>query len=308
MTGNDQAYVAGFACLVGRPNAGKSTLTNALVGSKVAITSSKPQTTRHTIRGIVTTEHSQVVLVDTPGLHKPRTLLGQRLNDLVRETLLEVDVIGFCLPADQRIGPGDQYIAAELAELRRGRRTPVVALATKSDKVDRQRLAEHLIAIDQLGDWSDIVPCSATRGDQVSDVAAVLASHLPPSPGPLYPEDQLTDEPDIVMIAELVREAALEGVRDELPHSLAVVVEEIVPREGRTDDKPLLDVRVNVFVERDSQKAIVIGRGGSRLREVGTNARAGIEQLLGQRVHLDLHVKVAKDWQRDPKQLGRLGF
>jgi GTP-binding protein Era len=308
MTENDQAYVAGFACLVGRPNAGKSTLTNALVGSKVAITSSKPQTTRHTIRGIVTTEHSQVVLVDTPGLHKPRTLLGQRLNDLVRETLLEVDVIGFCLPADQRIGPGDQYIAAELAELRRGRRTPVVALATKSDKVDRQRLAEHLIAIDQLGDWSDIVPCSATRGDQVSDVAAVLASHLPPSPGPLYPEDQLTDEPDIVMIAELVREAALEGVRDELPHSLAVVVEEIVPREGRTDDKPLLDVRVNVFVERDSQKAIVIGRGGSRLREVGTNARAGIEQLLGQRVHLDLHVKVAKDWQRDPKQLGRLGF
>jgi GTPase len=248
------------------------------------------------------------VLVDTPGLHKPRTLLGQRLNDLVRETLLEVDVIGFCLPADQRIGPGDQYIAAELAELRRGRRTPVVALATKSDKVDRQRLAEHLIAIDQLGDWSDIVPCSATRGDQVSDVAAVLASHLPPSPGPLYPEDQLTDEPDIVMIAELVREAALEGVRDELPHSLAVVVEEIVPREGRTDDKPLLDVRVNVFVERDSQKAIVIGRGGSRLREVGTNARAGIEELLGQRVHLDLHVKVAKDWQRDPKQLGRLGF
>ena len=308
MTEHDQQYVAGFACLVGRPNAGKSTLTNALVGTKVAITSSKPQTTRHTLRGIVTTDTSQLLLVDTPGLHKPRTLLGQRLNDLVRETLLEVDVIGFCLPADQRIGPGDQYIAAELAELKRGKRTPVVALATKSDKVDRQRLAEHLIAIDQLGDWADIVPCSATRGDQVTDVSAVLSSHLPPSPGPLYPDGQLTDEPELVMIAELVREAALEGVRDELPHSLAVVVEEIVPREGRPDDKPLLDVRVNVFVERDSQKAIVIGRGGSRLREVGTNARAGIEELLGQRVHLDLHVKVAKDWQRDPKQLGRLGF
>ena len=190
----------------------------------------------------------------------------------------------------------------------RGRRTPVVALATKSDTVDRQRLAEHLIAIDRLGDWADIVPCSATRGDQVSDVASVLASHLPPSPGPLYPDGVLTDEPELVMIAELVREAALEGVRDELPHSLAVVVEEIVPREGRSADKPLLDVRVNVFVERDSQKAIVIGRGGSRLREVGTNARGGIEALLGQRVHLDLHVKVAKDWQRDPKQLGRLGF
>ena len=308
MSDEQRQYVAGFACLVGRPNAGKSTLTNALVGSKVAITSSKPQTTRHTIRGIVSSDHSQLILVDTPGLHKPRTLLGQRLNDLVRDTLMEVDVIGFCLPADQRIGPGDQFIARELAELRRGRRTPVVALATKSDTVDRQRLAEHLIAIDQLGDWADIVPCSATRGDQVSVVGEVLASHLPPSPGPLYPDDQLTDEPELVMIAELVREAALEGVRDELPHSLAVVVEEIVPREGRPEGKPLLDVRVNVFVERDSQKAIVIGRGGSRLREVGTNARAGIEELLGQRVHLDLHVKVAKDWQRDPKQLGRLGF
>ena len=308
MSEHGQGYLAGFACLIGRPNAGKSTLTNALVGSKVAITSSKPQTTRHTIRGIVTGPNSQLILVDTPGLHKPRTLLGQRLNDLVRETLLEVDVIGFCLPADQRIGPGDQFIARELAELKRGRNTPVVALATKSDKVDRKRMAEHLIAIDQLGDWAAIVPCSATRGDQVEEVASVLAEHLPPSPGPLYPDDVLTDEPELVMIAELVREAALEGVRDELPHSLAVVVEEIVPREGRTSGKPLLDVRVNVFVERDSQKAIVIGRGGSRLREVGTNARAGIEELLGQRVHLDLHVKVAKDWQRDPKQLGRLGF
>ena len=308
MSEQEQQYLAGFACLIGRPNAGKSTLTNALVGTKVAITSSKPQTTRHTIRGIVTTEQSQLILVDTPGLHKPRTLLGQRLNDLVRETLLEVDVIGFCLPSDQRIGPGDQYIAAELAELKRGKSTPVVAIATKSDAVDRRRLAEHLIAIDRLGDWSDIVPCSATRGDQVEDVAGVLAGHLPPSPGPLYPDGQLTDEPELIMIAELVREAALEGVRDELPHSLAVVVEEIVPREGRGEDNRLLDVRVNVFVERDSQKAIVIGRGGSRLREVGTNARHGIEALLGERVHLDLHVKVAKDWQRDPKQLGRLGF
>ena len=301
-------YVAGFACLIGRPNAGKSTLTNALVGEKVAITSSKPQTTRHTIRGIVTGPHSQLILVDTPGLHKPRTLLGERLNDLVRETLFDVDVIGFCLPADQRVGPGDQFIANELAELRRAKKTPVVAIATKIDRVDRKRLAEHLIAIDQLGDWADIVPCSATKHEQVDTVAAVLSSHLPPAPGPLYPEGVLTDEPEIVMIAELVREAALEGVRDELPHSLAVVVEEIVPREDRPDGKPMSDVRVNVYVERDSQKAIIIGRGGSRLREVGTNARMGIEKLLGQRVHLDLHVKVAKDWQRDPKQLQRLGF
>ena len=300
-------FRAGFACLVGRPNAGKSTLTNALVGQKVAITSSKPQTTRHTIRGVANTEQGQLILVDTPGLHKPRTLLGQRLNDLVRETLLEVDVIGFCLPADQRPGPGDQFIAAELAELQRSRRRPVVALVTKSDKVDRQRLAEHLIAVDQLGSWDAIIPCSATSGDQVGEVAEVLVSYLPESP-PLYPEGHLTDEPEAVMIAELVREAALEGVRDELPHSLAVVVEEMVPREDRPEDSPLLDVRVNVFVERPSQKAIVIGRGGSRLREVGTQARTQIEALIGQRVYLDLHVKVAKDWQRDPKQLQRLGF
>jgi len=302
-----QEFRAGFACLVGRPNAGKSSLTNALVGQKVAIISSKPQTTRHTIRGIATSETAQLILVDTPGLHKPRTLLGQRLNDLVRETLLEVDVIGFCLPADQRVGPGDAFIARELTELQLAKRRPVVAIATKIDLVDKARLAEHLIAIDQLGDWADIIPCSAVRGDQVSEVASVLSSYLPVSPM-LYPEGVLTDEPNIIMIAELVREAALEGVRDEMPHSLAVVVDEMLPREGRPEGSPLLDIRVNVFVERSSQKAIIIGRGGSRLRDVGTNARIAIEALLGQRVYLDLHVKIAKDWQRDPKQLQRLGF
>ena len=302
-----QEFRAGFACLVGRPNAGKSTLTNALVGHKVAITSSKPQTTRHTIRGIATSGTAQLVLVDTPGLHKPRTLLGQRLNDLVRQTLLEVDAIGFCLPADQRIGPGDTYIARELTELQLAKRRPVVAIATKIDRVDKQRLAEHLIAIDQLGDWAAIIPCSAARGDQVSEVASVLSSYLPLSPM-LYPDGVLTDEPEIIMIAELVREAALEGLDDEMPHSLAVVVEEMLPREGRPQSSPMLDVRVNVFVERPSQKAIIIGKGGSRLREVGTSARSGIEALLGQRIYLDLHVKVAKDWQRDPKQLQRLGF
>ncbi len=299
-------FRAGFVALVGRPNAGKSTLTNALVGHKVAITSSKPQTTRHTIRGIANGPTWQIVLVDTPGLHKPRTLLGQRLNDVVRQTLLDVDVVGFCLPADQRVGPGDEFIAREMAELQRARRSPVVAIVTKCDAVDRRRLTEQLIAVDRLGDWSAIIPCSATVGTQVAEVEALLASHLPVSPQ-LYPDDVLTDETDVVMIAELVREAALEGVRDELPHSLAVVVDEIVPREGAAE-AGLLDVRVTMYVERPSQKAIVIGRGGSRLREVGTASRLGIEQVLGRRVFLDLHVKVAKDWQRDPKQLQRLGF
>ncbi len=301
------AYRAGFACLVGRPNAGKSTLTNALVGAKVAITSAKPQTTRHAVRGIATTDHDQLVIVDTPGLHRPRTLLGERLNDLVRATLLDVDVVGFCLPSDQRVGPGDQFIATELQHLRAAKRRPVVAIATKSDLVGRDRLAEHLVAIDALGEWEAIVPCSATSGEQVERVRDLLVGYLPESP-PLYPADVLTDEPDMVTIAELVREAALEGVRDELPHSLAVVVEEVLPRAGRPADDPLVDVRVDLFVERDSQKAIVIGRGGTRLREVGSRARVGIERLLESKVYLDLHVKVAKDWQRDPKALGRLGF
>ncbi|MGD9482946.1 GTPase Era [Streptomyces sp. TRM70308] len=300
---------AGFACFVGRPNAGKSTLTNALVGTKVAITSNRPQTTRHTVRGIVHRPDAQLVLVDTPGLHKPRTLLGERLNDVVRTTWAEVDVIGFCLPADERTGPGDRFIAAELAQLKR---TPKVAVVTKTDLVDSRTLAEQLLAVERLGrelgiDWAEIVPVSAKDGTQVALLADLLAPMLPESP-PLYPDGDLTDEPEQVMVAELIREAALEGVRDELPHSIAVVVEEMLPREDRPADRPLLDIHANVYIERPSQKGIVIGPGGKRLKEVGTRSRRHIEALLGTPVFLDLHVKVAKDWQRDPKQLRRLGF
>jgi GTP-binding protein Era len=294
-------FRSGFACFVGRPNAGKSTLTNALVGTKVAIASSKPQTTRHAVRGIVHRPDAQLVLVDTPGLHKPKTLLGQRLNDVVRTTWSEVDVVAFCVPADQPVGRGDEFIAKELTELR----TPVIAVVTKEDLMaDRQRMGEQLLAVSKLGDWAEVVPCSAVNGFQVGLLADLLVARLPEGP-PLYPEGDLTDEPELVMVGELIREAALEGVRDELPHSLAVVVEEMARREGRDD---LVDVSATMFVERDSQKAIVIGRGGERLRDVGATARKQIEALLGSRVYLDLRVKVAKDWQRDPKQLRRLGF
>ena len=290
-------FRAGFACFVGRPNAGKSTLTNALIGRKIAITSTKPQTTRHVVRGVMHRPDAQLVLVDTPGLHRPRTLLGQRLNDLVRETWSEVDVIGLCIPADEEIGRGDRFIAAEIA----GLRAKVVAVVTKTDLVSRDTLVRQLVAASELADFADVVPVSAVTGEGLDELVSVLSGHLPESPR-LYPDDMLTDEPEQVLIAELIREAALEGVRDELPHSIAVLVEEMLV-EGS-----LTKIYANVYVERQSQKAIVIGAGASRLKEVGTTARKAIEELIGGRVYLDLHVRVAKDWQRDPKQLRKLGF
>jgi GTP-binding protein Era len=296
-----EGYRSGFACFIGRPNVGKSTLMNALVGTKVAITSSRPQTTRRAIRGIVHRPDAQLIVVDTPGLHKPRTLLGERLDSLVRSTLTEVDVIGFCVPADQPIGPGDRFIARELANVKR---TPVLAIVTKTDLVSPEKVMEQLAAVAELGEFADIVPCSAQDGFQVDLVGDLLIRRLPEGV-PLYPEGDLTDEPEQLLVAELIREAALEGVRDELPHSIAVVVDEMAPRAGRDD---LIDVYAHLFVERPSQKGIIIGTKGARLREVGSTARRQIEALLGTKVYLDLRIKVAKDWQRDPKQLRRLGF
>ena len=293
-------FRAGFACFVGRPNSGKSTLTNALVGIKVAITSTRPQTTRHAVRGSVHRPHAQLVLVDTPGLHRPRTLLGERLNDVVRATLNDVDVVAMCVPANEKVGPGDRFIARELA----GLRAPKVAVLTKTDLATPQQITEQLVALGRLLDWAEIVPVSAVAGFQSDLLADLLVRHLPES-APLYLDGELTDEPEQVMVAELIREAALEGVRDELPHSMAVTVEEMGPREGRGD---LIDIHATVHVERASQKGIVLGHQGERMKSVGTAARVSIEALLGKRVYLDLHVSVTKDWQRDPKQLQRLGF
>lgn len=360
-------FRSGFASLVGRPNAGKSTLTNAMVGQKVAITSNRPQTTRHTIRGIVHKDEYQLILVDTPGIHRPRTLLGERLNDLVAGTLSQVDVLGFCIPANEKIGPGDRYIASQLVA---SSNKPVVAIVTKADTVNSDELREQLLAVEALGEevmsaeraarakraahrakqkgkgpkgkggkndavpfakgsdpaakrragevaepmpvdgkggWAAIIPVSAVKHFQVDAVADLLAQYTPLSP-PLYPDGELTDEPEATLIAELVREAALEGAREELPHSIAVTVEEMEFREGRPEDNPLLDVHVNLYVERESQKYIIIGKGGSNLRKIGTKAREQIEALLGTRVYLNIHVKVAKEWQSDARALNRLGF
>lgn len=301
---------SGFACFVGRPNAGKSTLTNAIVGEKIAITSSKPQTTRRVIRGILTRPDAQLILVDTPGLHRPRTLLGQRLNDLVHETWSAVDVIGVCLPANQRIGPGDEYLVGQIAAL--PRRPKLVAVATKTDLISPARLAQHLLKIASLEEslgvrWESVVPVSAVGDDQVDILVDEIVGLLPEGPQ-LYPDGDITDEPTDTRIAELIREAALEGVTDELPHSIAVEIDEMRPREDRPEGKPLMDIWASIVVERPSQKGIIIGHRGERLKQVGRDARLQIRDLLGMPVHLMIHVKVLGDWQRDPKHLNRLGF
>jgi GTPase len=290
---------AGFVTFVGRPNVGKSTLMNALVGEKVAITSSKPQTTRHAIRGIVHRVDGQIVIVDTPGLHRPRTLLGQRLNDLVAHTLSEVDVIALCIPATDKVGPGDRYI---VESLERYPRATKIAVVTKTDAADPMMIAERLLEVNELADWATIIPVSALEGDQLELLMDQILALLPESP-PLYPADSNTEQTDEVRIQELIREATLEGVADELPHSIAVTIDEMNEREDG-----LLNIFANLWVERDSQKGIIIGKGGQKLKDIGQRARAEVEAFLGRRVHLAIQVKVSKEWQRDSKKIDRLGL
>ena len=294
------SFRAGFATFVGRPNVGKSTLTNALVGQKVAITSSKPQTTRRLIRGIVHRAAGQIVLVDTPGLHRPRTLLGERLNDLVESTLSDVDVICVCFPADEAIGPGDQFINEQVGAYKKAK---LVAIVTKSELATREALAAKLLEVNALREWSEIIPVSAVAGEQIEELASLLIALFPESKE-LYPRESITDESIQDRVCELIREAALEGVREELPHSLAVTIDEM----GQREDSEIVDIHANLWVERDSQKSIIIGKQGSHIKSVGMLARVAIEGLLGAKVYLNLHVKVAKEWQRDPKQLDKLGF
>jgi GTP-binding protein Era len=300
---------SGFACIVGRPNVGKSTLINALVGRKIAITSDRPQTTRHTIRGIVNKPDGQLILIDTPGVHRPRTLLGERLNTLVSDTWSEVDLIVMCFPANEPIGPGDRFIAEQISQQQKVKKMAVV---TKVDVADKETIGKQLLAVSELGNelqinWEHIVPISALTENQTALLSDLMLEQMPEG-DLLYPDGELTDEPEQVLIAEFIREAALEGVHDELPHSIAVVIEEMKLREDRSSTNPLMDIYAVIYVERESQKHIVIGKGGSRLKEVGTTSRLAISKLLGTPVFLDIRVKVAKDWQRDPKQLNRLGF
>jgi GTPase len=300
----EQPYRSGFACLVGRPNAGKTTLTNAMVGTKVGIVSNRPQTTRHAIRGVVTRAGGQLVLVDTPGLHKPRSLLGRRLNDVVRDTLADVDVVVLCVPADEPVGRGDAFIARQLQELK----APVVVVVTKTDAASKKQITEQLMAASRLVDAAEVVPVSALKGDQVELLEDLLIGLLPEGP-PMYPEEQRTDEDTERQIAELIREAALEKVRQEVPHSLAVTVEELIRRpDPKKPGAELVEVHALLHIERQSQKPIVLGKQGVTIKQIGTEARAGLEELLGARVHLDLHVTVLGEWQDDPKKLNRLGY
>jgi GTPase len=297
-------YRSGFACLVGRPNAGKTTLTNAMVGTKVGIVSNRPQTTRHAIRGVVTRPGGQLVLVDTPGLHKPRSLLGRRLNDVVRDTLTDVDVVVLCVPADEPVGRGDAFIARQLQELT----APVVVVVTKTDAASKKQVAEQLMAASRLVEAAEVVPVSAVQGDQVELLEDLLIGLLPEGP-PMYPDDQRTDDDTERQIAELIREAALEKVRQEVPHSLAVTVEELIRRpDPKRAGAELVEVHALLHIERQSQKPIVLGKQGATIKQIGTEARIGLEELLGARVHLELHVTVLGEWQDDPKKLNRLGY
>ena len=288
---------SGFVPVVGRPNVGKSTLVNSLVGEKVAITSARPQTTRNTIRGVLTTNEAQLVFVDTPGLHKPRTTLGARLNTLVDGSIAEADAILFVLDATQRIGPGDRRIAERL--LKAG--APVVVVVNKVDAASQE---QTIVQLDEAGEWDfeAYVPISALKDDGLDRVVRELVALLPDGPF-FFPPEMHTDQPDQFLAAELVREKYLSRLREELPHSVAVVVGDI-----ETRDDGVVVVPAIVYVERESQKGIVIGKGGELAKAVGSEARPELERLFGAKVFLDLRVKVEKDWQRLDHALDRLGF
>ncbi len=299
-------FRSGFVAIVGRPNTGKSTLINALVGRKIAITSPHPNTTRHAIRGIVNNPEFQAVLVDTPGVHKPKTLLGHRLNAVVNESMDSVDIVMMCLPADETSGAGDVFIAAEIAKYPRAKK---FALVTKTDLVSKKNIAARLLGISELAQgftWDEIVPISAAIHEQIDLLEKLIGDNLPAGPA-FYPDDMNSDQDIQQLICELIREAAMRDAREELPHSIMVTIDEMAEREEK-GSRPFFDIHATIHVERDSQTGIILGHQGERLKDIGMRARKDIERELGARIFLGLHVKVSKEWQRDPKLLERLGF
>ncbi len=299
-------FRSGFVAIVGRPNTGKSTLINALVGRKIAITSPHPNTTRHAIRGIVNNPEFQAVLVDTPGVHKPKTLLGHRLNAVVNESMDSVDIVMMCLPADETSGAGDVFIAAEIAKYPRAKK---FALVTKTDLVSKKNIATRLLGISELAQgftWDEIIPISAAIHEQIDLLEKLIGDNLPVGPA-FYPEDMKSDQDIQQLICELIREAAMRDAREELPHSIMVTIDEMAEREEK-GSRPFFDIHATIHVERDSQTGIILGHQGERLKDIGMRARKDIERELGARIFLGLHVKVSKEWQRDPKLLERLGF
>ena len=299
-TDTPEGFRSGFVSFVGRPNTGKSTLTNALVGEKIAIMADQPETTRHPIRGVINRPDAQVIVVDTPGIHRPRTLLGERLNDVVKDTFADVDVIGFTVPADEKIGPGDRYILEQIRETKPN--TPIVGIVTKLDKTGKDTVGERLLELHELlGQDAELVPVSATQQVQIDTLLDVLVDKLPQGPR-FYPEDHTTDEDMETRIAELIREEALRGLRDELPHSVAVQIDEMIQEDRR------VNIYAVLYLERPGQKRIIEGPDGRRLSGIVHRARKQIIDLTGQNVYLDVRVKVLKNWQQDPKALGRLGF
>lgn len=296
-------FKSGFVAIVGRPNTGKSTLVNALVGTKIVITSHHPNTTRNPIRGIINREKYQMIVVDTPGMHKPKTVLGTRLNSMVNENIQSNDAVLLCLPADEEIGSGDEYIAKQIKGNQK-----VFLVVTKVDKISKSDLAIRLIAVNEFAlrlnlQDAEIIPVSAKNLDQTELLLELLSEHLPDSPA-LYPTDINTDQAQELMFADLIREAAIEELYEELPHSVMVTIEEM----GERDDGKIFDISATLHVERDSQKGIIIGPQGSKLKAIGTLARKSIENLVGMQVFLQIHVKVSKEWQKDPKLLAKLGF
>ncbi len=296
-------FKAGFVAIVGRPNTGKSTLVNALVGTKIVITSHHPNTTRNPIRGIINKENFQMIVVDTPGMHKPKNALGNRLNSMVSENIDSTDAVVICMPANEEIGAGDEYIAKQIKG-----RVPIFLVVTKVDTVSKSELAAKLVKVSEFTERinlsrAEIVPISAKNLDQTDLLLDLLSKKLPDSPA-LYPTDITTDQAEELMFADLIREAAIEELYEELPHSVMVTIDEMSERDGGK----IFDINATLHVERDSQKGIIIGPQGSKLKAIGTLARKSIENLVGMQVFLQIHVKVSKEWQKDPKLLARLGF